>query len=149
VLAQVSVDPAENQSPLAILNDPSTRDADVSVRLKPVSGREGLAGGVVWRYHDPGNYYLARASAFEGTVAVYKVQNGHPIPILAGVKHAIPANAWSILKVSVRGPRFQVFVDHRRVLDGQDGTFSGPGKVGLWALADSVVYFDDFRVYPK
>jgi hypothetical protein len=40
-------------------------------------------------------------------------------------------------------------VDHRRVLEGQDKTFSGAGRVGLWTLADSVVYFDDFRVYPK
>jgi hypothetical protein len=149
VLAQVSVDPTETESPLAILDDPSTRDADVSVRLKPVSGRDGLAGGVVWRYRNENNYYLVRASAIENTVSVFKVENGHRIPLLAGVKHAIPANAWSILKVSVRGPRFQVFVDHRRVLEGQDKTFSGAGRVGLWTLADSVVYFDDFRVYPK
>jgi hypothetical protein len=53
------------------------------------------------------------------------------------------------LKVSARGARFQVFVDHRRVLDGQDKTFSAAGRVGLWTLADSVIYFDDFRVYPK
>jgi hypothetical protein len=104
---------------------------------------------VVWRYRDENNYYLVRASALENTVSVFKVENGRHIPILSGVKHAIPANAWSILKVSVRGPRFQVFVDHRRVLDGQDKTFSSAGKVGLWTLADSVVYFDDFRVYPK
>jgi hypothetical protein len=149
VFAQVSVDAPETRHPLAILNDPSTRDADVSVRLKPVSGRDGLAGGVVWRYRDENNYYLVRASAMENTVAVFKVENGQRIPILAAVKHAFPANAWSILKVSVRGPRFQVFIDHRRVLEGQDRTFAAAGRVGLWTLADSVIYFDDFRVYPK
>jgi len=90
-----------------------------------------------------------RANAIENTVAVFKVENGQRSLILAGVKHAIPANAWSILKVSVRGSRFQVFVDHRRVLDGQDKTFRGAGRVGLWTSADSVIYFDDFRVYPK
>ena len=149
VLAEVSADPAETRSPLAILNDPSTRDADVSVRIKPISGREGMAGGVVWRYRDENNYYLARANASENTVSVFKIENGRRIPIMAGVKHAIPSNAWSILKISSRGTRFQVFVDHRRVLEGQDKTFSAPGKVGLWTLADSVIYFDDFRVYPK
>jgi hypothetical protein len=149
VLAEVSADPKQTKSPLAILNDPTTRDADVSVRIKPVSGREGVAGGVVWRYRDENNYYVARADSNENTVAVFKVQNGRKIPILSGVKHLIPANSWSILKVSVRGSHFQVFVDHRRVLEGQDNTFSAPGRVGLWALADSVIYFDDFRVYPK
>lgn len=149
VLAEVSADPAESRNPLAILNDVSTRDADVSVRIKPVSGVGGGAGGVVWRFRDENNYYFARANAVENTVSVFKVQNGRKIAILEGVKHPIPANTWSILKVSVRGSRFQVFVDHRRVLEGQDRTFSAPGRVGLWTIGDSVVYFDDFRVYPK
>jgi hypothetical protein len=149
VLAELSADPTETHSPLAILNDPMARDADVSVRIKPISGREGMAGGVVWRYKDENNYYAARANAGENTVSLFKVENGKRIPILADVKHAIPANAWSILKVQVRGNRFQVFVDHRRVLDGQDKTASAPGRVGLWTLAGSVIYFDDFRVYPK
>jgi len=149
VLAEISASPAETRSPLAILNDPTMRDADVSVRIKPISGREGLAGGVVWRYRDENNYYVARADSNQNTVAVFKVEDGHRIPLLTGVRHLIPVNCWSILKVSVRGSRFQVFVDHRRVLEGQDKTFSAPGRVGLWALSDSVIYFDDFRVYPK
>jgi hypothetical protein len=149
VLAEVSGNPAGNRSPLAILNGLTARDADVSVRIKPVSGREGLAGGVIWRYRDENNYYVARANANDNTVSVFKMENGRRIPILADVRHSIPANSWSILKVSARGNRFQVFVDHRRVLDGHDKTFSAPGRVGLWTLADSVIYFDDFRVYPK
>jgi len=149
VLAQVSTDPNQTRFPLAILDGMSLRDADVSVRMKPVSGREDQAGGVVWRYRDENNYYLVRANALENNVAVYKVENGRRIPIMNGVKHPIPANAWSILKVSVRGNRFQIYLDHRRILQGQDDTFSGPGKVGLCTLADSVTYFDDFRVYPK
>jgi len=149
VLAEVSADPAGARSPLAILNDPTMRDADVSVRIKPISGREGLAGGVVWRYRDENNYYVARANAGDNTVSVFKVENGRKIPILAGVQHFIPANSWSILKVSARGSRFQVFLDHRRVLEGQDRTFPAPGRVGLWTPSDSVIYFDDFRVYPK
>jgi hypothetical protein len=145
----VSVDHGLPTPPVAILNDLTARDADVSVRIKPVSGREGLAGGVIWRYRDEKNYYAARANATENTVSVFKVENGRRIPLFTDVKHAIPANAWSILKVSVRGSRFQVFVDHRRVLEGRDSTFSTPGRVGLWAVGDSTVYFDDFRVYPK
>src|SRR5271165_6725150 len=43
VLAEVSADPTQARAPLAILNDPTTRDADVSVRIKPISGHEGLA----------------------------------------------------------------------------------------------------------
>jgi hypothetical protein len=149
VLAQVSDDPTGNRSPLAILDRMSLRDGDVSVRIKPVAGHDGQGGGLVWRYRDQNNYYMARANAQEKSVAVYRVENGRRSQVLAMARHNIPINAWSILKVSARGNRFQVYVDHRRILQGQDNTFSGPGGVGLLTVGDSVTYFDDFRVYPK
>ncbi|SPE41666.1 conserved exported hypothetical protein [Candidatus Sulfopaludibacter sp. SbA3] len=149
VLAQTSHDPNDTRYPLAIFDGIYVQNGDVSVRLKPVSGQEDRAGGVIWRYRDANNYYLVRANALTKNVALYKVENGHITQISALVPHEIPSNAWSILKVSVRGNRFQVFVNHRRILQGQDNTFRGAGKVGLWTVADSVTYFDDFRVYPK
>src|SRR5271157_6062825 len=149
VLAQVSNDGANGRSPLAIFETVTLKDGDFSVRIKPVAGREDQGGGLVWRYRDENNYYLAQANALENSVALYKVENGRRIPLAPGVKHDIPANGWSILKVSVRGNRFQVYLDHRRILQGWDNTFATAGKVGLWTVADSVTYFDDFRVYPK
>ena len=148
VLAQVSNDPTGNRSPLAIFDDSTLRDGDLSVRIKPVAGRE-LQGGLVWRYRDENNYYLARANAIDKTVAVYKVQNGQRTLLMPGAKRDIPSNDWSTLKVSARGNRFQIYVDHRRILQGWDSTFTHPGKVGLWTGADAVTYFDDFRVHPK
>ena len=149
VLAQLSSDPAANRAPLAILDNVNLRDGDVSVRIKPVAGREDPGGGLVWRYRDENNYYLVRANVTQNTVAVDKVENGRRIPLVAGVKHDMPLNAWRILKVSAHGNRFEVYVDHRRILAGVDGTFTGPGKVGLCTMGDSVTYFDDFRVNPK
>ena len=149
VLAQTSADPVRDRFPLAIFDGANFRDGDVSVRIKPVSGREVQAGGVVWRYRDPNNYYLARANALEKNVQVFKVENGQRVPLMAGVRHEIPTNAWSILKVAARGNRFQVYMDHRRILQGWDNTFLTGGKVGLWTVADSVTYFDEFRFTPK
>ena len=103
VLAQVSTDPLRDRYPLAIFNEATFRDGEVSVRLKPVSGREVQAGGIVWRYKDENNYYLARANALEKNVQVFKVENGVRKPLMAGVHHEIPSNAWSILKVAARG----------------------------------------------
>jgi hypothetical protein len=148
VLAQTSKDPTDDRFPLVILDGVTMRDGEVSVRLKPVSGREDQGGGLVWRYRDPQNYYLARANAMNKTVTVFRVQNGHRTA-LPSVKHEIPVNEWSILKVAARGNRFQVYVDHRRVIDGQDSALTTAGKVGLCTIADSVMYFDDFRVYPR
>jgi hypothetical protein len=149
VLAQVSTDSTNNRSPLAILNTVTMRDGDISVRVKPVSGREDQGGGVVWRYRDPKNYYVARANALTKTVAAYKIENGRRIQLGPEVKHDLPSNGWFILKISARGNQFQVYLDHRRILQGRDNTFATPGRVGLWTGTDSVTYFDDFRVYPK
>jgi hypothetical protein len=149
VLAQTSHDGNDSRFPLAIFDGVSVQNSDVSVRLKPVSGQEDRAGGVIWRYRDANNYYLVRANALTKNVAIFKVENGKIQQLSALVPHEIPSNAWSILKVSVRGNKFQVYVNHRRILQGQDNTFRTAGKVGLWTVADSVTYFDDFRVYPK
>jgi hypothetical protein len=149
VLAQVAADPVRDRAPLAIWDGASLRDGEISVRLKPLSGHEVEAGGIVWRYRDQNNYYLARANATDKNVQVFKVVNGIRVPLMAGVRHDITPNEWSTLKVWTRGNRFQIYIDHRRVLQGQDSTFTGPGKVGLWTVADSVTYFDDFRISPR
>lgn len=148
VFAAFSSDPA-NHYPLAILDTLTVHNGDISVRVKPLSGHVEQSGGVVFRYHDPNNYYVARANAADHTVGLFKVQNGQSIPLAAKVRHDIPANAWSILKVSARGNRFQVYVNHRRILQAQDSTFNNTGRVGLWTNGASATYFDDFRVYPK
>lgn len=157
VLAQVSTGSRADRFPLAILDRISMRDGDLSVRLKPVSGQHDQVGGLVFRYRDEKNYYTVRADAMGDDVALYRVENGRRIPILPRgsppaafeVKHDIPANAWQILKVSIRGSQFQVYVNHRRLFQAQDSAYTGPGKVGLCTAADSVTYFNDFRVYPK
>src|SRR6516225_4579673 len=45
----------------------SVRIADgfVEVKFKPLAGREDQAGGVLWRFKDGNNYYIARANALE------------------------------------------------------------------------------------
>jgi hypothetical protein len=149
VLAQVSNDGTNDRSPLVIYDKVSFRDGDISVRLKPVGGREDQGGGLVWRYRDENNYYLVRADALQRNVTVFKVENGRRSQILSRPSRDLAINGWSILKISARGNRFQVYVDHRRILQGQDNTFSGSGKAGLCTEADSVTYFDDFRVYPR
>jgi hypothetical protein len=157
VLAQVSTDVHQDRFPLAILDTPAVRDADLSVRLKPVSGQKDQSGGLVFRYRDEKNYYMLQANALGEDVALYKFENGRAFPIAPRgkpaaayeVKHDIRPNAWQILKVSFRGNQFQVYVNHRRLFQAQDSTFTGAGKVGLITASDSVTYFDDFRLYPK
>jgi hypothetical protein len=157
VLAQISSDANELRGPLAILNNVSVKDGDLSVKMKPVAGKRDRAGGLVWRYRDPDNYYLLQAESLRNHIVLYKVQNGKRTPLVAkgmppksyGVEHPVPANQWSILKVQFRGPLFSVYFNHRRLFQVVDSTFAETGKVGLSTRAESVTYFDDFRIAGK
>ncbi len=157
VLATLSEGLKHEGFPVAILETQTVAHGSVSVKFKPVAGKEDQAGGVIWRYRDPDNYYLARANALENNVAVFKVQNGRQIPLppkgrpaqVHGVERKVPSQAWSTLKVKFRNSRFSVIFNHRELFQVDDSTFAGPGKVGLWSQAGSVTYFDDFRVEKK
>jgi len=154
VFAQLDVDGVASRGPLAILKKTEVKDGDLSVRVKPMAGKADAAGGLVWRYRDPENYYLVRANAVENTVALYKVDGGKITPLTPvgarpdnyAVKHPVPPNQWSMLKVEFRGPLFSVYFNHKRLFEVRDSTFTSPGKVGLWSGARAVTYFDDFRI---
>lgn len=154
VLAQLSQDKTAGRFPLAIWDGISLQDGVVSVAFKAVEGSIDRAAGIVWRYQDPGNYYIVRANALENNVVLYKVENGARTSIAPqglpsrsyGVKHQIPSGRWNNLEIHFNGSRFTVFLNQERLFEAQDTTFQGPGKVGLWTKADSVTYFDDFAI---
>jgi len=49
--------------PWCVRTDAMLTDGWVEVKFKPLSGREDQAGGLVWRWKDGDNYYVARANA--------------------------------------------------------------------------------------
>jgi hypothetical protein len=154
VLAQLSADRTAGRFPLAIWDHASFRDGIVSVAFKAISGTVDQAAGLVWRYHDANNYYIVRANALENNVVLYKVQNGERVSLAPkgavsnayGVKHSVPKQAWTTLSISFHGSLFTVSLDGEKLFDVEDSTFGGAGKSGLWTKADSVTYFDDFRI---
>lgn len=52
------------------------KDGFAEVKIKPLSGKEDQAGGLVWRFTDANNYYVVRANALEGNVVLYKTVDG-------------------------------------------------------------------------
>src|SRR5512142_2402550 len=99
VLAQTDADPVSYRFPVCVLDGFVATDVDVSVKYKPVSGREDQAAGLVWRFRDPNNYYIARANANENNVVLYKVENGvrTDLPLVGkgrtyGMKAPIPGS---------------------------------------------------------
>jgi hypothetical protein len=76
VLAQLSRDRTAGRFPLAIWDRVAILNGSVSVAFKTVDGAVDQAAGIVWRYQDPNNYYIVRATALESNVVLYKVENG-------------------------------------------------------------------------
>ena len=129
--------------PWCVKNDTAFADGMVEVKFKPISGKEDQAGGLVWRWKDGDNYYVARANALEGNVSLYHTTKGSrntieykDAPVAPGV--------WHTLRVTFKGASMQVALDGKTYIDVRDEHIAGSGKVGVWTKADSVTLFDDF-----
>ncbi len=153
VLAQTDADATDYRFPVCVYDGMTAKDADISVRFKPVSGRIDQGAGIVWRYKDKDNYYIVRANALEGNVVLYKVLNGKrtdlPLKGLGrtyGMKEKVPSKQWGVLRVIAQGNLFEVYHDGKKLYEVEDDTFKEAGKVGVWTKADSVIYFDDLQV---
>jgi 3-keto-disaccharide hydrolase len=118
-------------------------DVDVSVRFKPISGREDASGGIVVRFAD-GRYYVVRANALEDNVRLYAYDRERRQ--LASATVAPPAlGRWHTLRVVATGDRLQGYLDGTLRLDHRDTRFR-TGQVGLWTKADSITAFDDLVI---
>ena len=118
-------------------------DGFVEVKFKPLQGREDQAGGVMWRWKDGDNYYIARANALENNLSLYHTTRGSRRTIRY-VDAPVPVNTWHTLRVEFAAKRIKVVLDGRQYIDLEDDHITGSGAVGVWTKADSVTVFDDF-----
>jgi len=133
--------------PWCVLRDVAIANGFVEVKFKPLSGQEDQAGGVVWRWKDGDNYYVARANALENNVSLYYTQNGRRNTIRY-VDAPVARNQWHTLRVEFAAKRIRVMLDGKRYIELDDDRIGGAGSVGLWTKADSVTAFDDFSYGP-
>jgi hypothetical protein len=129
--------------PWCVKTDTSIENGSVEVKFKPISGKEDAAGGIVWRWKDGDNYYVARANALEDNVSLYHTTSGRRNTIKY-VNAPVAKNQWHTLKVEFAGKAIRVSLDGKLYIEQQDDHISGAGAVGLWTKADSVTAFDDF-----
>ena len=120
----------------------------VEGKFRPERGKEDQAGGVVWRWKDGDNYYVARGNALEDNVSLYYTANGKRNTIKY-VSAPVPANVWHTLRVEFSGARIKVLLDGKSYIEQDDRRIQGPGAVGVWTKADSVTAFDDFSYGAK
>jgi hypothetical protein len=129
--------------PWCVKTGTALKDGFVEVKFKSIAGKEDQAGGVMWRWKDGDNYYVARANALENNVSLYYTEGGsrHTIKY---VDAPVPGNVWHTLRVTFTGARIEVKLDGKAYIQVEDTHIAAAGAVGVWTKADSVTAFDDF-----
>ncbi len=134
---------------MAIAPGDPVPDVLASVRVRLAGGAR--AGGLVWRYHDPHNYYMAILDLGARELLLYRVLNGNRIRLDHEDGLELDVNAWHTLKVVHDGARVFVMLGGIRVFQDHDprhDSASGAGAAGLVATGDSEVWYDDLRIEP-
>ncbi|MEN6459130.1 MAG: hypothetical protein ABFC63_09380 [Thermoguttaceae bacterium] len=147
-LAQTSAEGVKRLFNLCVASEPSFRNLDVSVAFKAVAGKIDQGGGLVWRYHDANNYYVARMNPLEDNFCLDKVVDGKR-KRLASVDVKAVAGRWHVLRVVHSGDHIECYLSGKRRLDVKDDTFSAAGKIGLWTKADAQTHFAALRAEEK
>ncbi|HEY2818461.1 MAG TPA: hypothetical protein VGK44_15165 [Casimicrobiaceae bacterium] len=129
--------------PWCVLRDVAIADGYVEVKFKPLSGGDDQAGGLVWRWKDRDNYYVARANALENNVSLYYTEQGRRNTIRY-VNAPVARNQWHTLRAEFAGKQIRIALDGTYYIELDDDRIGGAGSVGVWTKADSVTAFDDF-----
>jgi hypothetical protein len=129
--------------PWCVKSGTAVADGFVEVKFNAISGREDQAGGIVWRWKNGDNYYVARANALENNISLYYTEGGSR-KTLKYVDAPVALGSWHTPRVEFAGTRIAVSLNGKRYIELDDKRISGPGAVGVWTKADSVTAFDDF-----
>ena len=146
-LVETTRDSTDLHFPFCIFLQAITRDFDATLRFKPVSGTREQAGGLMFRAQDATDYFVARASALDGTVKLYRMTGGRRSQ-LASKEAKLTVGRWHELRVKAVEKRIEVFLDGAPVLSFDDPGIVRPGALGAWSPSDSITHFGSLLVAP-
>jgi Beta xylosidase C-terminal Concanavalin A-like domain len=145
VLAQLSDDPTDEHFPLFIYNGAPFKNFKVTTQFKIVSGVMEQMAGIVFRYQNPSNFYIFRASALGHNVRFYKVVDGVRGNLI-GPELTVSTNVWHTLAVQCDGSQITCWFDGRETMPTLHDTSFDGGKIGFWTMSDAVSYFGDTTI---
>ena len=134
-----------NRLPLCIADRPAAKNAEVEMPFVTHDGGSARTAGIVLRFADPQDFYVAEADVLAGQVRLLSIVNGE--------RRAIAEHATSLtigeahtLKVKSIDEAFAVTVDGQDMFEAHDGGLAAPGRVGIWSRADSLTSFGDLYI---
>ncbi len=144
-LAQTSSEGPDPLFNLCVVKGRELADVDLAVDVHAVSGKFDQGGGLVWRYRNRNNYYIARWNPLEDNFRVYKVEQGVRTQ-LATADVKAPVDRWHQVRAVQTGNHIRCYFDGKKLLDARDDTFGGAGLIGLWSKADAASWFDNLTL---
>lgn len=146
-LTETAKDATDLHFPFCIWTYDAVRDLDATLRFKPISGTREQAGGLMFRAQNATDYFVARASALDKTVKLYRVLGGRRSQI-ASKEATVSLGKWHNLRVVAADKRVEVFFDGVSMFTFDDPGFPRAGAVGVWNPSDSVTHFSTLLVAP-
>lgn len=120
-------------------------NGEIAVRFKGVAGRIDQGAGILFDLKPNGDYYAIRANPLENNLVLWRYKHGKRSSVSWVRNVKTPSHKWHTLKLTVDGNLIKGFVNGKQYLAHRLPD-SVSGRVGLWTKADSVIYFDDYRV---
>jgi hypothetical protein len=113
--------------------------------MMPYSGEFERDCGIVWRYQDAKNYYLARSEFGDprGWVVLWKVVDGKRTAIERSRIVDTKSFVWHGIRAEFAGNQIAVYYDNRLVISAADTALTKPGAVGVWTKLDGQALFDN------
>src|SRR6266498_2135187 len=131
---------------LLVLDKPGYQNFTMSVKIKAVAGDEDRGGGLVWRYIDNNNYYIARCNPLEKNFRFYRVVNGNRKQLKSVKTDIGTSGEWFTMTIEMTGNKISCSLNGNKMIEATDDTYTKAGRVGLWSKADAQSYFDDLTV---
>lgn len=146
-LAETTGDATELHFPFCVDTRATARDFDATLRFRILSGTTERAAGLMFRAQNATDYLVARASALDGSVKLYRMVGGRRTQ-LASKQTGVAVGTWHILRVVAVSERIEVWLDAKSMFSFTDRGPLRAGALGVWTQSDSLVHFGQMLVGP-
>ena len=145
-MAHLSEPAAGEGFAIAVLDGMPPIELRLSARLKLAEGAR--AGGLVWRYQNPENFYAVSLDLTAQEVSLYRVARGNRIRLEVEDDLELDPQAWHSLRIEHDDGRIRVALGGIGVIRARDRAVEENGRAGVWSAGAATTWFDDVQVQP-